>query len=179
MFLVIALVIAFVYGMLQPFATRLLDKSLWVGKALVPDEFKSAYPTGLQNALTTGWPSTYIFCVGMLPILSAAFGFFYTWWAAIICFFASIILNLIFSSTKIAPTKVERYIAILGSHANNRVANFKKNRDVVRAEAAEDLSEKIAEILIIYIRTDVPVPTIKQAKSAPYGDKYYLLDSRT
>lgn len=176
MLLWIALIIAFFFGLFHPFTTRLQDTSLWLGKALVPSDFASAYPRGLQDPLTSGWPSTYIFVVSLLPFISATIAFFYSWWAAILVYVISIILAAIFSRSNVASKKVERYIAILADHARNRVADYNKKGDYDRATAAEQLTESLTEILVIYLESDVIVPTMSQAKNAPYGDQYYLLD---
>ncbi|MEI9934485.1 MAG: hypothetical protein WDM71_06445 [Ferruginibacter sp.] len=176
LFFWIGLGIAFIFGLLHPFAERLQCTSLWVGKVLVPTELSSAYPSGLQAALTNGWPSTYIVVVNFLPYVSSIIAFFYVWWAALIVFIISAFFSAIFGKTQITSHKVERYIAILIDHIQNEIANYKKRGDFDRSEASENLNKELAELLILYLKSEIRVPTMKQAKAAPYGDRYYLLN---
>lgn len=176
MYLWIALSISFLFGLLHPFSERLEDTSLWAGKALVPYQAASSFPKGLQGALINGWPGTYIVIVSFLPYIGVIIGFFYVWWAGIVAYVAAIFLSAIFSKTQIASHKVERYIEILTNHARNRVAYFNKKGDIKKADAAEELTISMEELLSHYFESDIPVPTHKQAKNAPFGEQYYLFD---
>src|SRR5262249_41522294 len=90
-----ALIIAIIAGLVQPFAKRLQATGLWAGKALVPREAASAYPRGIQDALTDGWPSTFCFTMSLATYLAAIIGFFHSWWAGIMAFLTAIFVQSI------------------------------------------------------------------------------------
>ena len=57
-----------------------------------------------------------------------------------------------------------------------RAADYAKNNDFIRAEAAKELSDELKDLLPIYLDTSIEVPDTKTAKACPLGDKYYLYD---
>jgi hypothetical protein len=171
-----SIVIAFISGLLQPYSMRLHDTSEWVGRALVPADMATVYPRGLIDPITAGWPSTYYLLVSILPYISGTIGFFYAWWWALVTFFIAIVVMIIAERTTIASNQLIRYIGILATHAMRRAADYKVKNDFVRGDAAEDLAKQLAELMTIYFNSNVVVPNHKQARSAPFGDRYYLLD---
>ncbi len=58
----------------------------------------------------------------------------------------------------------------------NRAADYAKNNDFIRADAAKELYNDLKELLPIYLDTSIQVPDTKTAKACPTGDKYYLYD---
>jgi hypothetical protein len=111
-----ALIIAIIAGLLHPFASRLHATGLWAGKALVPPEAASAYPQGIQDALTDGWPSILGLVVSLTPYLAAIIGFFHSWWAGIVAFLTAVFVQSIAGRTSIASKSVDRYLALLMDH---------------------------------------------------------------
>jgi hypothetical protein len=137
---------------------------------------KGAYPQGLQDALTDGWPSTVGFVGGLLPVAAAVIGFFHAWWAGILALFVAIGTSAIAERTPIASPYVERYLTLLVDHLNNRRVNFKITNDAEREAAAAGLLEKLNQLQALYMGSRVLAPDISTAKAAPYGDEYFLLD---
>ena len=170
-----SLTFAVLAGLIQPFSKRLHATGLWAGKALVPEEAAHAYPQGLQDALTDGWPSSLGLIGGALPFAAAVVGFFHAWWAGIAAFAASIVVSVIAERTPIASPYVERYLTILVDHLNNRRANYKKAGDSERESAAAELLERLTDLQMIYVGTQALAPDVKEAKAAPFGDHTFLL----
>jgi hypothetical protein len=177
MLLFISLLIALVFGLTQPFAARLRNTGLWLGRVLTPAEAKEAFPQGIQDAVTAGWPSTYYLIIILLPYGGATVGFFYSWWGGVVSFIAAISISIIAGKTDIASKKLERYIAVFAAHAADRVADFSKKGDVIRANAAIELKEKLQNILLTYMNSDIAVPTEAHIKVMPFGEPEYLIDS--
>lgn len=167
--------LALIAGLIRPFTERLQGTGLWAGKALVPERLMDMYPRGLQDALTDGWPSYVGFFGGMLPILAALLGLFHAWWAGLLAFVVAVVASVIAGRTFISSPYVERYLALLADHLNNRRANFKINGDSEREAAAAELLEKLTELLSLYAGSRVLAPSVTTAKAAPFGDKYFLL----
>jgi hypothetical protein len=146
---------------------------------MVPEEAAHAYPQGLQDALTDGWPSSLTFVCGLLPFAAAVLGFFYMWWAGFAAFAASIVVSVIAERTPVASPYVERYLTILADHLNNRRANYKKAGDSEREQAAEKLLEQLTDLQMVYVGTRTLVPDVKEAKAAPFGDHTFFAQRMT
>jgi hypothetical protein len=169
-----ALTIAIIAGLLQPFASRLHATGLWAGKALVPPEAASAYPRGVQDALTDGWPSAFCLTVSLTPYLATIIGFFYSWWAGIVAFLTTVFVQVIAGRTSIASKSVDRYLAVLMDHATRRAANYTAKGDTQRSEVAHGLAQQLAGLLEIYLNSGIPSPTVKESRRAPHGEPEHL-----
>jgi len=172
----IALSIGLIGGLFRPFGERFRGTGLWAGKALVPPEAASAYPTGIKDAITDGWPSTIGLVTAILPFASLLIGSFHAWWGGISSFVISLFVGEVVKRTSIAPRSVDYYLAIFLSHANRRKADYAARGDMQRAEAAEGLGRQLQQILNMYMNSDVPAPTVKEARNAPYGEAESLLE---
>jgi hypothetical protein len=159
----------------RPFCSRLQAASWCAGKALTPHELATSAPRGLQEALTDGWPSTAI-VTGPLFIWAAALvAFFYHWWAVPLVYVFAIVVAVIAKSTKLSSHALERYLMLLMDHASQRSADYAAKGDSERAEAARQLTSDMQGLLRLYIGTNVPAPSWKQAQSAPFGEPASLL----
>ncbi|HEX9001504.1 MAG TPA: hypothetical protein VGB07_16475 [Blastocatellia bacterium] len=175
MLLWVALGIGVIAGLLQPFTTRLHGTGIWAGKALVSSEARSAFPRGLQDAITDGWPSIFSAVATSIPYVAMVIGFFYAWWAGIASFFITALVSSIAGQTSIASKTVDRYLALFMEHAYRRSRDYASKGDAERAEIAKELSEELGELLNLYLNTGVPAPTTREARAAPHGEPDYLL----
>lgn len=175
MWLLIGIVLAVVAGCLSPFASRLQGTGLWAGKALAAPELATAMPTGLQDALTDGWPSWVGALGGLLPFVAAAVAFFHAWWAGLCVFVLATFVAAVASRLPIASAYLERYLALLLQHATRREADFRRRGDHERAAAAADLGKDIQGLLSLYLNTQTPAPSMSEARAAPFGDRSFLL----
>jgi hypothetical protein len=57
----------------------------------------------------------------------------------------------------------------------NRVADYKRENDVERFEAAQSYCEDLQQLMLLYEGSGLRPPTPKQLKDIPYGDSYYWL----
>lgn len=162
-------------ALFSPFSGRLQSTGLWAGKALVPQEAADAYPRGMQDALTDGWPSTVGMLGGIMPLVAIGISFLHAWWLPLAMFGAWSMLAAITERTPIASRYVDRYLMILLAHAQRREANYTTAGDALRAEAARELKEQLKSLLAVYLGKQIPAPSMKMAKAAPYGDVYSLL----
>jgi len=175
MWLWIGVSIAVVAGFLYPFGSRLQATGLWVGKMLVPPHAAAAYPRGLQDAVTDGWPSWIGPGISALPFIAAGFALIYSWWAAILAFLLSSLVGAIVSRIPVAPKTLDWYLARLFEHAERRAADYSARHDESRAAAAAKLAAQLKDVLALYLGSGVCAPTMKQASSAPHGEPSHLL----
>ena len=161
-------------GLSSAFGERLQATSLWAGKALCPPEMKDAAPRGLQSAINDGWPANVGCITSLLPLAAAAVGFLHKWWVGLAILAGWFLINYLVSRTRLVPRSVDWYLLLFVNHANRRHANFVRDGDLLRAEAAEELSNGLQRLLDLYVGTGVLAPTITEARSAPMGDESYL-----
>lgn len=178
MLLWIAIAIAVIYGLLKKFSDGLSDTSLWIAKIMMSEgdeniiESKSLLKAN-QAVLMEGWPSNVLFITYLLPIASIIVGFIYSWWGGILMIVSVVLCGSVAQFFIRRP--LTYYVLIYLSRMANRFADYKKNNDLVRADAIEPFSDKIKEILTIYAGSGIGVPTPKEINENPYGDIYFLL----
>ena len=162
---------------LFPFSSRLHNTGLWAGRSLLPDDAADAYPQGLQDALTTGWPSIVAFIGVTMPFTAIGISVLHAWWMPIVMLVIWPLSVTVTERIQIASPWVDRYLMILLVHALKREADYARNGDAPRAEAARELAGQVGDILDIYLGKKVPAPSIRMAKESQYGDPLSLLKS--
>ena len=181
-FLVIAFGLALLYAVVKPLGEGLFDTSMWAAKIMAPNGVDDNEDTAQllkfgQAALMEGWLSN-------VPLISMVFfytsvivAFFYHWWAAILMFFFAITLGVF---TKLFwGGSVSYYLSFLYHKLVHRAANYKRDNDTERSEAAESTLRDLEEIMSIYHGSRLRPPTPKQLRDMPHGDLYYWLDRAT
>jgi hypothetical protein len=178
MWLWISLITTVIGALANPFVSRLHATGLWAGKALASPENASVMPRGFQDALTDGWPSSLSFLGGLLPWLGPALGFLHSWWLPIPAFAIGIATTLAAQKIGPAPVTVDRYLALLYGHLARREANFLRDQDLLRFEAASSLRQELQQLLALYQGTGTAAPTMQLANAAPLGNREFLLQQR-
>jgi hypothetical protein len=182
MFLAIAVGLALLYAILKPLGDGLFDTSMWVAKMLAPTDVGENESTKQflkfgQAALMEGWLSNIPFIATVFFFSSVIVAFFWHWWGAIVMFFVSITLGVF---TKLFwGRSVSYYLSLLYHKMVHSAANYKRDSDVERSEAAESYCKDLEEIMSIYHAARLRPPTPKQLKDVPSGDLYYWLDRGT
>jgi len=181
MLLLIAIGIALIHAILSPFTDGLYKTSLWVAKILCPPEEETDMTKQVlkiyQAALLEGWPSNFPFVSSILSVSCIIIGFFYSWWGG---FLAYTILALSSGLTRFFFTRsVSYYLLVLYNRMSNRTADYKRDNDTERAEAAEETCKELEEIIFTYKDSRLKPPGAKQLKAIPYGDLFYWLNHET
>ena len=186
MLLYISIAVVIVGALVNPYINRLDDASIWLSKAIASvneDDFSSRtlkkLNWGTRLALRTGgswWFSTLEFIIPLLLFVGVGLGFFYAWWAGILAFVLYIFFYGIGQYSNLFSKRADYYIMFYMTRLMKRAANYAKNNDFIRADAAKELSDELKELLPIYLDTFIQVPDTKTAKACPTGDKYYLYD---
>ncbi|NRD61627.1 hypothetical protein HRD49_07660 [Corallococcus exiguus] len=175
MWLIISLGMAVAGGLIAPFCLRLHCTGLWLGKVLVDPIVSKAMPNGLQDAVTSGWPSSLVACVNIFRFAALGVAFLHAWWAPVLAFILGSWTSAFVSKTQLAPIAAERYIGIFMVHALRRRERFSARGDTERAQLTGDLASSLEEILVLYLGQGVDAPDFTTAREAPFGDASYLL----
>ena len=177
--LVIAVGLALACAMLTPLGDGLLDTSMLVVKMLAPTDMEDNEHTKRflkvsQAAFMEGWLSNLPFIKALLGFGSVIAGFFYHWWGGILMFVVSATLgelsNLFFGRS------VYNCLSLFYQKMIDRAADYRKENDIVRLDAAESCCRDLERIMLIYQDARIRPPTAKQLRSVPYGDLYYWLE---
>jgi len=115
-----------------------------------------------------GWLSTVPFITGLLFSASIILSFFYHWWAAILMFFVAGGLGFLTKSFWGRP--ISYYLLFIYHKMVHRKADYKRDNDVERFEAAESYCKDLQRIMLLYEGSKLRPPTPKQLKEIPYGD---------
>ncbi len=175
-FLLIALLLCFVLALFHPYSSRLSATGLWLGKAIVPPDAAGLYSRGLQDAITDGSVSRITFTISVLPYLVCCIAFVYAWWGPILTFGFYIVAIAIARRTNIASHQIDHYVNVIHGEMEKRRIKYEQKGDAERSEIIAGLSQQVNVILGTYFNSAVPVPSFRDARRAPYGDIYHLLD---
>lgn len=161
--MLVALVIirSLIYG----FAGRMQIATLFIGKIISTDEVRTGLSNGFQDALTTKGQNiknalmipTYVLCI--------IYGFYIKWPYGLAVLLLSPFLTAACQS--LMPSKVIYYLKYLLIFISNQEADFVKNDDFLRAEAAGYVRFQLTELLNHYKENDVnaKLPTMTEANS--------------
>jgi len=149
---------------------------VWVAKVLAPTDTEENQTTKQslkfgQAALMEGWLSNVPFITTITFFSSIILAFFYHWWAAVVMFFVAITLGV---STKLFwGRSVSYYLTLIYHKMVYRAADYKRDNDAERFEAAESYCKDLQRIMLLYQDSQLRPPTPKQLKGIPYGDVCY------
>ena len=121
-----------------------------------------------------GFPSNVPFTITLLCVGSIVMGFFYRWWGGVVVY--GVYGFTMGTVVYFYKEPVSKYLIYFLGRMSNRVADYKKNNDFERAEAAELMVKDLSEVLALYLDSGVKVPTEKQIKDNPLGDMRFLLE---
>jgi len=173
-----SIVIAVASGLTDPFLTRLHATGLWAGKAITPAQLADQLPTGLQDALTHGWISRTVFLGKLFQLSAILVGFMAAWWMAPGAYLIILSTVVVAERLPIPSPLLEPYLEILHAHATRRAKAFKVEGDNAREFLATDLTKDVQDLLNLYVGSGVLVPSVREALSAPIGNRSYLLPER-
>jgi hypothetical protein len=171
----ISLGFAVVGGVAHPWVGRLQGTGLWVGKALASPESAPHMPNGFQEALAHGWPAWLGAVLGLLPIIAALCGFLHAWWLLPVSLLVTISVAYWTGRVSIIPTSLDTYLALYYGHLSRREANYRRDGDLLRAEAVAFLRANVEHLMLQYQGTGTPAPSMQVAREAPFGDRGFLL----
>ena len=167
-FLIILLILSSLsFVFLHPFATKVQNTTLWLGKKLYNnlnsdvEKIGLSSSRGFQDAIT---PKFQIYLNSFItiasPIIILISGSILNWYLGIVVLLLVIFLTKI--TSKLYSNNLNYYISLIVVDLLNRKANYLKENDILRADAASDVREDIIDILSSIIELNLPVPSVKE-----------------
>lgn len=120
-----------------------------------------------------GWLSNIPIITPILFFLSVIVGLISHWWLGILMFFIAITAGVL--AKMLWGRSVSYYLAFLYHKMANRAADYKRENDLERFEAAESYYKDLQQLMLLYENSGLRPPKPKQLKDIPYGDLYYWL----
>ncbi len=134
------------FGVLSTLAAYFSAKSniyLFYGKALATEDHLKLQPTGFQDALTDSFIAKIALLVyaSLLLTVIAVFYFFSAWigFGTIIVFFIEISIV----ERVLPPPNNSKWVIEIHQNLTRKEANYKRDGDELRYQAAKDLREKL------------------------------------
>lgn len=149
------------------FAGNMQAVTLFLGRKLAPIGTEAISSRGIQDALTPRIQdrfNTYL-PIAYLSILIT--GSLYKWFLGILCLVLSFIIMIFIK--KIFPQDLLFYTKIIFWDLTNREADYQKNGDIIRAEAAHSFSQSIASYMELLLIQNRPIPDFNEAKTTSFG----------
>jgi ABC-type multidrug transport system fused ATPase/permease subunit len=150
---------------------KVQSATLWAGRRIGEPEFETQNPKGFQDAITPKAQTTTNILVFILYFAILVMGSIIKWNAGtagvVIAVFASVIMGRFLSND------LDRYLLGLTNNMARREADYRKDNDTMRADAAHDMLERLSLLLTEIHGKGVSVPSIKEARRAPMGLEDY------
>ncbi len=149
------------------FASRMQAVTLWLGKKIAPEGMDSEAPRGFQDAITPKIQDMFNTILPVCYIAIIVLGSFKKWYLGIallfITFFAMVIIK------RFLPNKIKFYLKIIIYYMDNRLADYIRDGDTMRAEATEDILKKLRQIYLKLMIKDKNIPEFEKINKMPLG----------
>lgn len=166
--LILLTILMIISSVVSSFTSKVQATTLYVGKLLGEPEFAIDMPTGFQDAITPKWQNTLNVVSLVLWVAILGMGSFVAWWGGILALLITIVvLNNI--ASRLMPQRLSYYVLMLANDMNNRVADYKREKDDDREDAAREMSDNLKTYYMTIKDSDQAVPTFEEAKSMPVG----------
>lgn len=151
-------------SVMSAFSSRMQAATLFVGKSLCPPEIVRDMPRGFQDAITPRWQNTLNIVVPLMVLTVLVIGSMIVWWGGpLACLATLIVLQPI--ALRVVPEQLSFYLIRMINNMANRMADYKKERDSVRADAAKEMLDRLTALYSVIQRSGMPVPSFKEIRT--------------
>lgn len=149
------------------FAGKMQRVTLWAGKKIAPTGMELEAPTGFQDAITPKLQDRLNTFFPILLLLILIVGSLKIWYLGIATVIAIFIIMAIVQ--RFLPNKINFYLKIIIYYMDNRMADLTKQSDVMRADAAKDMSDKLHNLYLEIRDINLEIPDFKDIKKMNLG----------
>lgn len=142
--------------------------TLYVGKKIAPVDSDTLMSRGLQDAITPRFQDKLNLILPIAYISIVILGTFEAWYLGIVSVILVFVLS-IFIKILFIPKKMAIYVKYILHDLQNRQADYAKSGDKLRAEAAEEMAERVFELLN-NLDHNFLVPDISQTMKMSNGE---------
>jgi len=153
---------------LGPLVNKMQSVTLWVGKKIAPRGLDKESPNGFQDAITPKSQNTGNILVMISYLVLLVSGSFIMWYGGVVGIIFALTLSSI--AGKFYANDVGTYLSKIIHSISNRVADYKKNNDLDRADAANEMLQKL-QMLYVEIRDEsIEIPSFKEVRAMKVGE---------
>lgn len=150
------------------FAGRMQAVTLWTGKKIAPFGMDAEVPTGFQDAITPKIQDKFNTILPISYIGVLVFGTFVAWYMGVLLLVVAFILMSVVQ--RFLPNTIEFYLKWIMHYMANKTADYAKENDKMRAEASDELFEKLGVVYEKIKGSGLKVPDFSEIKAMPLGD---------
>lgn len=166
-YLILLLVFTLLAVPIGSFSGKMQRVTLWAGKKIAPFGMDSEVPRGFQDAITPKIQDRLNTFFPVLLLLVLIVGSLRAWYLGIVAVIAILVLVVIVQ--KFLPNKISFYLKIIIHYMDNRIADYAKQGDTMRSDAAKEMSEKLHNLYFNIKDRNLEIPDFKEIKSMPVG----------
>lgn len=159
-------ILVVVTGVWAAYSGNFQATTLWAGIHLARESgvSRDIAPTGFQDAITPRFQGTFLNFMFALWICLFVVGWLKAWYFAFIgVVLSSFVMRI---TERYIPRYVDYYLAHILQDMHNRYADYVRDQDLMRAEAAMEMSECLASLLAKITGEKMQVPTIQSLRDA-------------
>jgi hypothetical protein len=151
-----------------PFARKMQATTLWVGKKIAPVGAETDAPRGFQDAITPKSQDTFNTILPIAYVLILILGSIKMWYLGVTLLVITFVIMIIVQ--RFYPQDVNTYLRAIISAMINKMADYKKEGDEMRVDAAAEMVEKLQNLYERIKDQKMLVPSIREAQSMRLGE---------
>lgn len=153
---------------LGAFVGRMQATTLWVGKKIAPKGLDQELPRGFQDAITPKMQDIFNTILPIAYIVVLIVGTIKIWYLGVLLLFISILLTSV--AQRLYPNNINVYLNMIITAMMNKLADYTRDKDEMRADAARDMVESLQNFYLKIKDLKMKVPRIIEAKKMLLGD---------
>jgi len=157
-------------GVVASYTARFQATTLWAGKKLAGKELSEQMPRGFQDAITPESQNRRNMLNFALYVAIMVLGSIQAWYAGVIAIIATLVASAI--ADRFIPNDLEYYLIRVAWALDNREADYRKQNDLMRADATHQMADSIKGLIEEVHSTGDKVPPIRKAKRMYRAGEY-------
>ena len=149
-------------GVLASYTARFQATTLWAGKVLAGKELSEQMPRGFQDAITPKNQNRRNTIIPILYLAIIVLGCMQAWYVCIAAVIVALVAGAI--ADRFIPDKLEYYLLRVAWALDNREADYRKENDLMRADAARHMASSVKGLIEAVHGTAQKVPSMREAK---------------
>lgn len=159
--------------LIGPFAHRMQVATLWAGKIIAPKGMDKELPRGFQDAITPKIQDNFNTILNTSYLVVLVAGTIQAWYLGILSLFCSFMIVSVLQ--RLWPRRITFYLKIIIFYMSHRIADYAKEKDHMRSDAAYDVWKKLGVLYLSIKDVDPVLPSFRETNKISlggYGDKY-------
>ena len=168
MALAVAVLIALLAGPLIQYRVRMQATTLWIGKRLSAVDSTYTQQVVVQSAVTPKSQDKWNAWWYSIPLTAGGLGFLHAWWGGLLAWIV-MLLTMVAAARLFVPTQLEYYLQFIVVELQNRLADYVRDGDSLRADAMQDILPQVQKLLDQARAEQQSVPEIWQVRAMQAG----------